>query len=349
MTKGPIPKASAKALPTDNAAVRVSVCIPTYNGGGRIAPTLAAIESGLARLQGIESEVLVIGNGCTDDTEAVVAAFWKNCSSIAERKYVEEPRDGAAWARLRGFRESKGEILIFCDDDVIPEPRSFTVIFENATEEPDLGGGAGQILPTLPAGLSWPPWMDKRLKSNLAISESTQEIYNPPEVFQPVSAFVWFRRLSLAAWARRVEHQRFVLGPSSQGMWRADDLEMDIWVLKEGWRLKRDPRIVAFHKIAASRLSTEYFAQLMYWNGRSAQRIHNRFSHFAWLWSIGYCGYKLIRLDSSFLRYLRSFPRPPEAPRPSLCSSEINQLMHLFFQQGRVHEIISKALKPFRS
>ncbi|OQW96400.1 MAG: hypothetical protein BWK77_04870 [Verrucomicrobia bacterium A1] len=87
----------------------VSVVIPTYNRASFIR---GAIESVLTQTYG-DLELLVVDDGSTDDTPAVVAAI-----RDARLRYIRcDTNEGAAAARNRGIREARGEYVAFQDSD----------------------------------------------------------------------------------------------------------------------------------------------------------------------------------------------------------------------------------------
>jgi glycosyltransferase involved in cell wall biosynthesis len=63
-------------------------------------------------------EVIVVDNNSSDDTKSVVERF-REFLNIA---YIFEEKTGQSNARNTAIRESKGEILVWTDDDVIVEP-----------------------------------------------------------------------------------------------------------------------------------------------------------------------------------------------------------------------------------
>jgi glycosyltransferase involved in cell wall biosynthesis len=80
----------------------VSVVIPTYNYGRFIAQALRSV---LAQTYS-PSEIIVVDDGSTDDTAAVVAPFGEQV------KYIRQENAGVCSARNRGVVESKGELIV---------------------------------------------------------------------------------------------------------------------------------------------------------------------------------------------------------------------------------------------
>lgn len=92
--------------------MRVSVVIPTFNGAHRIGRTLRAIQA--QSFKG-DVEVIVVDDGSRDATAAIVAAF-------RDVKLLSQPNQGPAAARNHGAKAATGDILLFTDDDCVPEP-----------------------------------------------------------------------------------------------------------------------------------------------------------------------------------------------------------------------------------
>lgn len=90
--------------------LRVSVIIPAFNAAATITRCLA----GLARQTYPEDlfEVIVVDDGSTDDTAALVQA--------TRVKYLDQVNQGPATARNKGAAAANGEILLFTDSDCIP-------------------------------------------------------------------------------------------------------------------------------------------------------------------------------------------------------------------------------------
>ncbi len=93
------------------AAETVSLVIPSYN---RAALLPRAIDSILAQREAPAFEVLVIDDGSTDDTAAVVERRYRE---PAEVRIVSLAHGGLSAARNAGFEHAGGEWLCFFDSD----------------------------------------------------------------------------------------------------------------------------------------------------------------------------------------------------------------------------------------
>jgi GT2 family glycosyltransferase len=95
----------------------VSVIIPAYNYAQFIADTLASVQA-----QSYQRwECIVVDDGSTDDTDAVVKGFSESDRRI---KYVRQDNRGLAGARNSGITCSAGEYLQFLDaDDLLEEKK----------------------------------------------------------------------------------------------------------------------------------------------------------------------------------------------------------------------------------
>ena len=85
----------------------VSVIIPTYNCARYLTEAIDSVLSQTFK----DFEVLVIDDGSTDDTGAVVSRYG------APVRYVRQENSGVAVARNRGIEESRGRYVAFLDAD----------------------------------------------------------------------------------------------------------------------------------------------------------------------------------------------------------------------------------------
>lgn len=91
----------------------ISIIIPAHNEAARIANTLRKIS---IDLRGYNYEVIVVANGCTDDTAAIVRDYMV----LVSRKVfmINLPERGKGLAVRTGMLMARGEFLYMCDADL---------------------------------------------------------------------------------------------------------------------------------------------------------------------------------------------------------------------------------------
>lgn len=99
----------------------ISIIIPTYNKGSVLGKTLQALQSQTVSFD--QYEVLIVDDGSTDETEAMIAGF----ASPHTQLYVRQENLGAGRARNHGAELARGDILIFLDSDIILYPDALAV------------------------------------------------------------------------------------------------------------------------------------------------------------------------------------------------------------------------------
>jgi glycosyltransferase involved in cell wall biosynthesis len=85
----------------------VSVVIPSYNSAKYLRDAVDSVLKQTFR----DFEVVVVDDGSTDDTEAVVRCYGERV------QYIRQRNSGVAAARNRGIQESRGRYVAFLDAD----------------------------------------------------------------------------------------------------------------------------------------------------------------------------------------------------------------------------------------
>lgn len=120
--------------PSENPAI--SVIISTRNRAEslrRLLPRLLGLSPGLAW------ELVVADNGSTDDTAKVLGGM------TGRLRTVLEPRPGKSRALNRAMAAARGELLVFTDDDVEPDPAWLDELAAAARRHPDVDCFGGRI------------------------------------------------------------------------------------------------------------------------------------------------------------------------------------------------------------
>ena len=86
-----------------------------------------------------EWELLLIDNRSDEPLIESIDLTWHN-----QARVIREEKLGLTPARLRGIRESAGDILVFVDDDNVVDSNFLEEVMRVAKERPFLGSWSGQ-------------------------------------------------------------------------------------------------------------------------------------------------------------------------------------------------------------
>jgi len=112
--------------------MNISVVLCTYNNDDRLRITLNSFCQ-LNRPEGVNWELVTVNNNSTDDTEEVIKSF----SGRLPITYVYEPEQGLSRARNAGLNAAEGELIVFTDDDVKPNPDWLAAYWEAYQDRPE--------------------------------------------------------------------------------------------------------------------------------------------------------------------------------------------------------------------
>lgn len=93
-----------------------SILIATKNRAPALEKTLQAFQT-VQVPDGLRVEMIVVDNGSTDDTPAVIA---RSILPHIELRYIREPLPGKSRALNSALSQARGHVLLFTDDDVVP-------------------------------------------------------------------------------------------------------------------------------------------------------------------------------------------------------------------------------------
>jgi glycosyltransferase involved in cell wall biosynthesis len=146
--------------------LRLSVVIPTHKRRGYVVDTVTSLRG--QTLPSDAFEVVVVCDGDFDGTEAALAEL----VTPFPLKVVVQSQSGAASARNRGVAQSKGDVVVFLDDDILATPELLAEHLEAQT-----GHRArvvvGRLLPdptVRPKG--WSLWEQHRFDRRYAVIDS---------------------------------------------------------------------------------------------------------------------------------------------------------------------------------
>lgn len=115
------------------AAERLSVVIPTWNGAGHLRACLTA----LAAQTRPPDEVIVVDNGSTDGTAALLRAEFPTARLLANRR-----NEGFARATNQGILAARGEVVVALNNDTVPAPAALAALAAALLADDRLGACA---------------------------------------------------------------------------------------------------------------------------------------------------------------------------------------------------------------
>ena len=112
-----------------NAGPLVSVIIPCYNAARFVREAVASVLSQTYR----PLEIIVINDGSTDDTEAVLQPYF------GQIRYYSQPNHGLSATRNRAISLARGELIAFLDADDVWLPEKLARQVQCLMQNPEIG------------------------------------------------------------------------------------------------------------------------------------------------------------------------------------------------------------------
>lgn len=154
---------------TPSASANISVVICTHNPRpDYLRRTLDALKT--QTLPQEQWELLLVDNA----SEKALTGVW-DLSWHPRARHIRENELGLTPARLRGIHESKGDLLVFVDDDNVLAGDYLSTAAELFSRRSDLGVASGRLLPEYETP--------------------------PPDWFQPYESWIAVRRLDRSLWS----------------------------------------------------------------------------------------------------------------------------------------------------
>ncbi|MDZ7584276.1 MAG: glycosyltransferase [Thiobacillus sp.] len=238
--------------------MHASIVVCTYNRADSLAHTLDCLKKQQLRAD-IDWEVIVVDNNSKDSTRTTVEAAM---SGFPELRYEFESRQGLSHARNHGIDVASGDIVLFTDDDVCPEPDWVQVILDSMTKHgcDACGGYIAPVWEKQP-----PVWLTERFYGFLAIKTDTikRQIMSTSDT--PFGANMAFRRDLFA------RHGAFDVARGRMGnvLASGEDGELFERILNGGGKVMYFPRARVHHRVEAFRVEKAYFRRWRFQTSRN--------------------------------------------------------------------------------
>jgi hypothetical protein len=203
-------------------------------------------------------ELLLIDNKSDQPLSGRVDLSWH-----PQARVVREEELGLTQARLRGIRESRGNLLVFVDDDNVLRADYLEQALKNSVEWPKLGAWSGSVVPEFEIP---PPEELKPYLWALCIREVREDLWGNSENFDstPLGAGMCIRKQVAERYASDVliDPVKAMLDRRGESLASSGDIDMARTSLKMGFGAGVFPNLRLTHIIPKNRLTQKYFIKL---------------------------------------------------------------------------------------
>ncbi len=240
--------------------ILITVALCTHNHADRLQRTLEDL--GKLNSPTRRWELVVVDNGCSDDTPQLLAATEWRPFEVPVR-IVREMKLGLSNARNRALKEAKGEYLLFVDDDETPDSQ-WLKAYEQAilVHRPDALGGRIEVL--FEHG-DRPSWLQDELLGFLGRLNQYGEACWLTEPNTPFYGGNFAVRRELFATIGEFDAELGRKGSVNDG---GEDTEFYRRLLAAGSKIRWVPEAIIHHRIQVDKLRRGYFLELHYRQGR---------------------------------------------------------------------------------
>lgn len=240
----------------------ISVIICTYNRDKYIYNVLESIAQG--SLQPEFYEIVLVDNNCTDNTHTEVERFCNDFPKVNLR-YCIEKSQGLSYARNRGIKESKGDILIYVDDDATVNPEYLETYQNWFISHPEIDAAGGPIIPRYETG-NEPRWMTyfiKRLLTGYLYFGKKAGPF-PGENF-PGGGNAAYRSIVF----EKVGPYNVELGRNGNNLGSGEEKDIFNKMKLQGMQFSYLPNAILYHIIPGYKLEADYFNRVTKGIGQS--------------------------------------------------------------------------------
>ncbi|WP_291297978.1 glycosyltransferase family 2 protein [Elioraea sp.] len=211
-------------------AERISMLVCTRNRADALATMLARLPVALLVREG--AELVIVDNGSSDATPAVLAAFAAGPGAPLAPVLVREDRKGLSNARNAAIRAAHGTLFCFIDDDCYLGEGYFDVA-RRIFADPGVGYAGGRIIAHDPRG------------------RGVGEMLHDTVHLQPPRSPVWLGMFQGASFIvrRRVFETIGLFDPAlgAGAPFRCEDIEFAARASFEGFAGRHDPDLIVYH------------------------------------------------------------------------------------------------------
>lgn len=240
--------------------IELTIVICTYNRDKYIYQTLQKIA--LNTFSANKYEIILVNNNSTDRTETECKRFQSDFPELNFRYFIEK-QQGLSFARNRGIEESKGDTIIFIDDDAFMETNYLHNLSVNLKSYPEVSAFGGKIIPCFENGKT-PEWLSRWTYIWVSAIDKGQRISKFKGKSYPIGANMGFRRICF-------QYGKFntSLGRNKDNLMGGEEKDIFKRLKKHNLNIYYFPDIQVTHMIPEKRTTNEFIQKLALGVGKS--------------------------------------------------------------------------------
>jgi glycosyltransferase involved in cell wall biosynthesis len=244
----------------------ISVIIPTYNPDpARLQLILEALAN-QTLAPGFWELILVDNNSSNNFSRDMELSRYNNL------KIVQEKKQGLTYARVKGFLEARGDLIILVDDDNVLDRNYLQEALKIYHNYPAIGVYGGKSIPIFET--TQPNWLNDFYKS-LALRDHGGAVLiddwqNKFPEHAPIGAGMVIRKSALGSYVSKITSGTTITTDRIGDLLSSGgDNDIVLEILKSGWRCGYFPELILHHLIPEERLSVSYLAKLLNHSSKS--------------------------------------------------------------------------------
>lgn len=242
----------------------LTVLMATYNGARTLPEVLSAYAQLRAPARGWN--LIVVDNGSTDQTKEVIAAHAQRLPLT----YVFELRLGKNVALNKGIERATGDLVVFTDDDVLPQSDWLEQFRSTVDSQPEFTIFGGPVLP------KWELHPDKWLLEWVPLSPTFAILY-PTEEGPITPGLIFGPNMAIRADVFQ-KGFRFdeTLGPRGSRYDMGDETEFNLRLSKAGYKAWHCSKAIVHHIIRSHQMTEAWVLNRAIPFGRAQFRRESR-------------------------------------------------------------------------
>jgi len=229
--------------------MEISAVICTYNRDKYIGKVLESLAN--QTLDKDKYEIIVVNNNSTDNTEEVCLNFEKKHPEL-NFKYVVEYNQGLSYARNRGIDESKGDIIVFLDDDARVVPEYLEVIVDFMKKNPKAVAVGGKVM--LDYDEEPPKWASKFLIPLFGYFDYSDKIARLEGKHYPRGLNMAFRKTLFD----EIGVFDINLGRTGKKLLGNEEKDIFMRIYDKGYEVYYLPEALAYHAVPVERTTSDF-------------------------------------------------------------------------------------------